>query len=494
MRRRATLPALLAVAAATSAMAAGSRPDDGAWARFDDVTSASSARAIVASDLPGDAAISSLGVDRGLLVVTGSLGNDHGSRWTTLGAEIASSAGRGAVDLRGSTALRIRLGSAVPRLLRVRLKGPDPQIANAGCYPVVIQQTTTTLTDYTIPLEAFSTPSWCGANAATVEQTLPEVERVEVTANDAPAGTVEFRVGHIDFLAETAPPPTAPAAPAEPDARWRLAWGDDFDGAPGAAASSARWQPDGDVSQDGRGHLTLRPHARADGRPERAALRATLANSMLYGRVEVRLRVPDAGPADALTAVHLALQGLAPAAGAIVMLESDPRGSSFAVGLDVPGTPARGQRVRAPLAMPPDAAFHTIACEWEPDRIRWFVDGALAQERRRDEPIPAAWAGIEQRPLALEVSAGADGDGRAALVLDEVRVWQRDDLAALAAPVLAALRGGTPAPPVVVAAAARRRPAPAPAPVAAATPVASSAPSKRVVCEHSARYELMLCY
>jgi len=493
MRRRATLPALLAVAAATSALAAGSRPDDGAWARFDDAGSASTARAIVASDLPGDAAISSIGVDRGLLVVAGSLGTDHGSRWTTLGAEIASSAGQGAVDLRGSTALRIRLGSTVPRLLRVRLKGPDPRIASAGCYPVVIQQTTPVVTDYTIPLEAFSTPSWCGANAATVEQTLPEVDRVEVTANDDPAGAVEFRVGRIDFLAEAAPAPAAPAVPAEPDARWRLAWGDDFDGAPGAAASPARWQPLGDVSQDGRGHLTLRPHARADGRPERAALRATLANSLLYGRVEVRLRVPEAAAPDAPTAVRLALQGLAPDAGAIVMLESDPRGSSFAVGLDVPGTPARSQRVRAPLAVPADAAFHTVACEWEPDRIRWFVDGALAQERRRDEPTAAAWAGIEQRPLALEVSAGADGSGRATLVLDEVRVWQRDDLVAAAAPALAALRSGTPAPPVV-AAAAKRRPAPAPAPVAAATPVASSAPSKRVVCEHSTRYELMLCY
>lgn len=484
MRRRALLPALLAIAAAAPALPAEPRPDDGAWARFDDLGSASAARAIVASDLPGDAAISSLAVAGGLLVVTGRLGTDHGSRWTTLGTEIAPAAGAGAVDLRGSTALRIRLASAVPRLLRVRLKGGDLQIGSTGCYPVVMQQATPTLTDYTIPLSAFRTPSWCGANAPTVDQTLPAVERVEVTANDAPEGAVDFRIGHIDFLAE--------AAPAEPEGHWRLAWGDDFDGAPGATASAARWQPEGDVSQDGLGHLALRPHSRA----EPGTLRATPANTLLYGRVDVRLRLPAAAADAAPATVRLALQGAPGDAGAIVLLEGDTRGGVFATGLDGPGTPARPQRLRMPLATPLDGGFHTIGCEWEPDRIRWFVDGTLAQERRRDELTATTWAGIEQRPLALEVSVAGDhrsggtDDARTALMLAQVRIWQRDDLVAAAASALPATRAAPTNATVLAAAAPRRRPVAA----ASANSAAAPAPAKHVVCEHSARYELMLCY
>lgn len=485
MRRRALLPALLAIAAATSALPAEPRLEDGAWARFDDQDSVTAARAIVASDLPGDAALSSLSARGGLLIVTGRLGTEHGSRWTTLGTEIASSAGAGAVDLRGATALHIRLASAVPRTLRVRLKGGDPQVGSTGCYPVVMQQATPTLTDYTIPLAAFRTPGWCNPNAPTVDQTLPAVERVEVTANDTPEGTVEFRIGHIDFIAES-----APAAPAEPEGRWRLAWGDDFDGAPGAPASAARWQPEGDVSQDGLGHVALRPRPRADGGVARTGLRATPANALLYGRVDVRLRVPEADADGKAPAWRLALQGATPAAGAIVLLEGDAHGA-FATGLDAPGPAAAPQRLRAPLAAPLDGGYHTVSTEWEPDRIRWLIDGALVQERRRDERAGAPWPGVDQRPLALDVSvvangeprAGRPGDARAALMLDEVRLWQRDDVADA--------RPSAPAQPVVVAAAQPRRRTVAPAPSNSA---AASAPAKHVVCEHSTRYELMLCY
>ncbi|MFL6698236.1 MAG: family 16 glycosylhydrolase [Vitreoscilla sp.] len=482
MHRRSLLPALLAIAAATSALPAEPNLADRTWARFEDSAGPAPSHPIVASDVPGDAALSSLDVQGGLLVVTGTLGTDHGSRWTTLGAEISPSAGPGAVDLRGSTALRIRLASAVPRMLRVRLKGGDPRIANAGCYPVVIQQATPTPVDYTIPLAAFGTPGWCGANAATVEQTLPAVERVEVTANDAPAGAVDFRVGRIDFLAE---PPVA-----EPDGRWHLAWGDDFDGAPGASPSPARWQTEGDVVQDGRGHLALHARMRSDGKPARAVLHATAANALVYGRIDVRLRLPASAGGAPGAALRLALQATVGDAGAIVLLEGEPGGGALAAGLDAAGGRARATHIRAALPMPPDGGFHTVSCEWEPDRIRWFVDGALVQERQRADELATTWNAFAQRPLALELSVRPDGDGRAgtddtgaALLIDAVQVWQRDDLAAAAATGPVPVRGS------VVAAAARRRAAPGSPPAAAA-----SAPSRHVVCEHSTRYELMLCY
>lgn len=483
MHRRSLLAALLAIATATSALPAEPHLADRTWARFEDPSGPAASHPIVASDVPGDAALSSLGVQGGLLVVTGVLGTDHGSRWTTLGAEISPSASHGAVDLRGSTALRIRLASAVPRMLRVRLKGGDPQIANAGCYPVVIQQATPVPVDYTIPLAAFGTPGWCGVNAATVEQTLPAVERVEVTANDAPAGAVEFRVGRIDFLAE-------PPAP-ESDERWHLAWSDDFDGAAGALPSSARWQTEGDVLQDGFGHLALQARTRSEGKASRAVLLATAANALLYGRVDVRLRVPALRAGGTSATMRLALRGTGRDARAIVLLEGDSRGTSLAAGLDAPAAPGRATHLRAPLPMPSDADFHTVACEWEPDRIRWLVDGVLVQERQRDEELAPTWAAIAQRPLALELAVGADGDRRTgsddagtALLVDRVQVWQRDALLAAASTGPGAARGG-----VALAAAPRRRATAGLPPVAAA-----SAPSRRVVCEHSTRYELMLCY
>ena len=42
----------------------------------------------------------------------------------------------------------------------------------------------------------------------------------------------------------------------------------------------------------------------------------------------------------------------------------------------------------APLPRPADEQFHTYSVIWEPDRIRWFVDGAPVHEARGD-PLPS---------------------------------------------------------------------------------------------------------
>jgi len=201
MRRPSTLA--LACAIASAAQASGTAPEVLPWARFDDRASLAAAQAIVASEVAGDASLSSLGLDGdGLLVVNGRLGLGNGSRWSTLGVEIAPAAGGADADLSHANVLRIRLAAATARPLRLRIKGGDREIGNAGCYPVVVQMVTTTAADYTIPLAAFRSPGWCGTKAVAIEQTLRSVERVEVTANDAPDGAVTFSVGRIDFVAE----------------------------------------------------------------------------------------------------------------------------------------------------------------------------------------------------------------------------------------------------------------------------------------------------
>jgi len=203
MRRPSTLALAMACVIAPAAQASGTPADVLPWARFDDRASLATAQAIVASEVAGDATLSSLGLDGdGLLVVNGRLGLDNGSRWSTLGVEIAPAAVDADADLTHADVLRIRLASATARPLRVRIKGGDRAIGNAGCYPVVVQMVTTTAADYAIPLAAFRSPAWCGTKAVTIEQTLRAVERVEVTANDAPDGPVTFSVGRIDFIAE----------------------------------------------------------------------------------------------------------------------------------------------------------------------------------------------------------------------------------------------------------------------------------------------------
>lgn len=204
MRGRTTLAAIVAALLASPVAFAQPGRDGEPWVRFDDPSSVASARPIVASDIPGDATLAALSVDDGMLRVDGELVLERGSRWATLGAEIAPDGIEAGANLSGAGVLRIRLASAVARPLRVRIKGSDREIGNAGCYPVVVQMVAATPADYLMPLSAFRAPGWCGTNAPTIAQTLRAVQRVEVTANDEPAGAVSFAVGRIEFLADDA--------------------------------------------------------------------------------------------------------------------------------------------------------------------------------------------------------------------------------------------------------------------------------------------------
>ncbi len=220
MRWHLFFSAIVACVIASPALPAKPGPGSVPWVGFDDPSSLAVAHAIVASELPGDAIISALTVDGGMLVVNGTFGLDNGSRWSTLGAEIAPASVEAGPDLSAANVLRIRLASAVARPLRVRIKGSDRGIGNAGCYPVVVQMVAMAPADYMIPLSAFQSPGWCGPKAVSIEQTLRSVERVEVTANDAPAGAVSFSVGRIDFLKD---------GRSEVDRNWQPTSNDNFE-------------------------------------------------------------------------------------------------------------------------------------------------------------------------------------------------------------------------------------------------------------------------
>ena len=491
MRWHPFIPAIAACVIASPALFAKPVQGFGAWIRFDDTTSLEAARAIVASDVPGDATLASLSVNDGMLVVTGSLGLDNGSRWATLGAEIAPASVEAGADMSGASVLRIRLASAVARPLRVRIKGGDRETGNAGCYPVVVQMVAKAPAEYLIPLSAFRAQSWCGQKGMSIEQTLRAVERVEVTANDAPAGTVNFSVGRIDFLADDWN---------APDRNLRLAWGDEFEGERRLPASSEGWRTNAvsarGVALDGLGHLQLHPGAGGTG----VSIRSSADHPILHGRTEVRLQVAETAAGDRPASLRVALQASSPGTPALVLLEGNTSAEGFTAGLAGTDTPFAALRMRTRVTTPMKAHFVTVACDREADRIRWLIDGIVVQELTQDELPAAAWAALEQAPLALDISVnGGDvrnaADGGAAVLVDSVRFWQPEEAPGATASVSpaasrGAARASASASGPTLAAAPRRKPVPAGQPAS----VVAAAPSKRVTCEYSARYELMLCY
>lgn len=157
-------------------------------------------QALAMSERSGDASVTGLRVVDSAVQVEGLLSRSHASQWATLGIDVAGDARGLPLDLSGYEQIRIRLASSTPRVLRIRLKGTDPQVQNAGCYPVMMQRVGVQPTDYVIPLSAFGPEPFCGERGASVQQTLPAVARVEVTANEPSAEPVRFQVGRMEFL------------------------------------------------------------------------------------------------------------------------------------------------------------------------------------------------------------------------------------------------------------------------------------------------------
>ena len=124
-----------------------------------------------------------------------------------------------------------------------------------------------------------------------------------------------------------------------------------------------------------------------------------------------------------------------PACGEIDIMENIGREPRVVHGtIHGPGYSGAGG-VGAPYALASGAfseAFHVFAVEWEPKRIRWYVDGRLYQTRTpADLPAGSAW--VFEHPffilLSLAVGGRWPGDPDATtafpqkMYVDYVRVW-----------------------------------------------------------------------
>jgi len=440
------------------------------------------------SEKPGDVAADPLGVYDGGVRVSGRLGRAQGSSWSTLGVDVGAGRGGAAIDLSAFQNLRIRLVSPTEQVLRIRIKGTNPRLQNTGCYPVLLQRVRGTM-DLDIPLAVFEPEPYCAGNGASIAQTLPAVASVEVTANEPSQEPVRFEVGRIEFLnaasaAAGAPtPPLLPAAaPREArDGAWRLAWADEFDAAANVRVDDKRWRvhkaPGGAGPQlDGNGRLLL---------PPASSLRVRPAGAMIYGRIELRVKLP-AG------AARISLQG-APLtsldwleAGEISLLEKD--GAELTLGLSAPGIGDEPAFRTAIDMTPSNDGFHRLSLDWDPVKIRWAVDDVAVKTVLRADLPAGAREVFEQWPFLLNLEVGA---GPEPMLVDHVRIYQKDELAASSRERLAAWKTAMGRDDALNVAAPAPRPAARPAPPRKAAEPAARA--RVVTCERN-KFGLMMCY
>jgi len=258
--------------------------------------------------------------------------------------------------------------------------------------------------------------------------------------------------------------PVVPAATPPPAAGFTLAWSDEFEGPPGATIDATKWTFD--VGGGGWGNQELesytdRPrnaHLTGDGSlaidvlreshtgPDGIAREFTSARlktqglfAQTYGRFEARLQVPfgqGIWPAFWMLGTDITTASW-PACGEIDIMENIGREPAIVHGtLHGPGYSGAGGIGAAYTLSSSRFAdgFHVFAVEWEPDAIRWFVDGQLYATRTPASlPAGARWVFDHPFFIILNVAVGGTWPGNPdpttvfpqRMLVDYVRVYRR---------------------------------------------------------------------
>jgi beta-glucanase (GH16 family) len=260
-----------------------------------------------------------------------------------------------------------------------------------------------------------------------------------------------------------APAPTDSGQPA-PGGSWRLTWSDEFDGPDGSGPNPTRWvfdlggggwgnnelqtytdRRDNAVIRGGQLVITARrePFAGADGRSRdytSARLKTLGTFSQTYGKFEARLKLPRGQgiwPAFWMLGEDIATAGW-PACGEIDIMENIGKEPALVHGtLHGPGY-SGGQSIGAAFTSPGGRPFaddfHVFTVEWEPNAVRWYVDGTLYQTRTpADLPAGARWVFDHPHFLLLNLAVGGNWPGNPdsstvfpqEFIVDWVRVYER---------------------------------------------------------------------
>jgi len=269
--------------------------------------------------------------------------------------------------------------------------------------------------------------------------------------NQAPFGRIALGLGLAALLATT---PSIDGIAAQ---NWQLVWNDEFDG---STIDSSRWEHE--VNGDGGGnnelqYYTARPensfvsggalHIRAlreeyRGRSYTSArLRTKTRGDWTYGRFEARARLPKGQglwPAFWMLPTDWEFGGWA-SSGEIDIMElvgHEPRVvyGTIHYGGEWPDNTSSGGSYRLSGEQDFSDDFHTFALEWEPEELRWYVDGHhyLTQRKWHSEggEFPAPFN--RRFHLLLNVAVGGDWPGSPGettvfpqeMVVDYVRVYR----------------------------------------------------------------------
>ncbi len=252
--------------------------------------------------------------------------------------------------------------------------------------------------------------------------------------------------------------------PSGPSADWQLTWSDEFDAAEGSAPDPSRWAFD--LGGGGWGnnelqsytdrrenvsvrsgmlviHVARASFTGADGiRRDYTSARLKTQNrfTQTHGRFEARIRIPHGQgiwPAFWMLGQDIVSAGW-PACGEIDIMENIGREPAMVHGtIHGPGF-SGGQAIGAAFTNAGGRRFaddfHIFAIEWEPQTIRWYVDGTLFQTRTAaDLPAGARWVFDHPFFLLLNIAVGGNWPGSPdstttfpqEMLVDWVRVHRR---------------------------------------------------------------------
>lgn len=256
------------------------------------------------------------------------------------------------------------------------------------------------------------------------------------------------------------------AAAGDVSTAWRLAWSDEFNVPDNTALDSSKWVMETGGGGWGNNELqsyTARPNnvyiagkalvikaqketfTGADGVTRdytSARLKTQSKFAQKYGRFEARIRLPHGQgiwPAFWMLGADIKEKGWA-ACGEIDIMEHIGREPSKAFGT-IHGPGYSGEKSLSNFFTLPKNKrfaddFHVFAVEWEPNEIRWYVDGKhYATKTPADLPQGARWVYDHLFFMLLNVAVGGNWPGSPdatstfpqTMKVDYVRVYRRAD-------------------------------------------------------------------
>lgn len=245
---------------------------------------------------------------------------------------------------------------------------------------------------------------------------------------------------------------------------WSLTWSDEFDGPRGSRPDSSRWSLD--VGGNGWGNKELETYTSHsansyvdDGRLVIKVLKETFTGpdsitrnytsarlltknkfSRAYGRFEARIKIPygqGIWPAFWMLGDNIDAAGW-PNCGEVDIMENIGREPAIVHGTfhgpGYSGGSGIGAAYKLPSGRKFSDDFHTFGVEWQPNVLRFYVDGVLYETRTpADLPSGTSWVFDHPFFIILNVAVGGAWPGNPdattvfpqQMLVDYVRVYQR---------------------------------------------------------------------